>query len=222
MGRSALHFYIRLLFVENFAEEALFLFVVVLAERGGKFFEKLLLLCGQIVRSFNRSGEYDVALALGVDVGYSLAAHCEIGTALGSFGNFVFFTSAVEHRYLNFCSESSLREGNRNLEIDVITAPYEEAMLLYANLYNEVARRTAVNTRRALTAQNNVLSVVNSRRDINLKLLVYLDSTLAVAVLAGGLDNLASASARRAGTLGLHIAEHSLLLYRYSARSLAG
>ena len=93
-------------------------------------------------------------------------------------------------------------------------------MTLHAHLDDKVAVVAAVSARRALSAQDDALHIIDACRDGDLKLLVDLDEALAVAILAGSLYDLTRAATLLTGALGLHIAEHRLLSDGDATRSM--
>ena len=90
------------------------------------------------------------------------------------------------------------------------------------DLDNKVACRAAVSTGITLSTKNNLLSVVNSDRDIYLEFLSYSYSTLAVTIATRVLYNLTCTTARLTASLRLRDAEHRLLLYCDIAATTAG
>ena len=97
-----------------------------------------------------------------------------------------------------------------------------EHLLLSAraeNLAGEWRHAVSINLLKELTKKSGVQTVfiIDSCRDGYLKLFVYLDVALTVAVFTGGLYDLTRAATSGASTLSLHISEHSLLLHGYTA-----
>ena len=206
---------------ENLLEEAFLLARVALAERGGEGGKKLLLLRRKIFRRLDDDCEYQVAAALGVDVGDTLTAKGEGGARLRTLGNSEFFGLAAKDGDVYLGSERSLREGNRYLTEYIVALAVEYRVGTDSYVDNKVAVGAAVSACRALTSKHYSLTVVNSRGNRYVELLVNFDKALAVAVLAGRLYNLTRTAAILAGALSLHIAEHRLLLHRHRTAASA-
>ena len=196
------------LFSEDLLEKALSVraaTVVTLLFKGRlKTLENLLLLCVEVAGGLYVYCNYEVAEALGiVDIGNTLASDGEGFAGLCALGNSELFLTAVKHRNLDLCAERRLCKADGDLAVEVVALSGEERVVLYSYLDDEVAVRTAVSARRALTAKHYILICVDAGGDIDLELFVDLNVALAVTVVAGGLDDLTCTATGGAGSLCL-------------------
>ena len=106
----------------------------------------------------------------------------------------------VEGWYLNGVAERRLDERDRDLDEDIVAAPLKELVRTDEDVYIEVAVRAAAHARLAAARNADALSVVHTARNVDLDGLCNALASRAVAVRAGGLDNLSRAVAPAACT----------------------
>ena len=185
-----------ILFTEDFLEERFSSFrgvvITLFAERFLKGTQDLLLLCVKVLGCFDVNGDDDVARSLGIiDVNDTLALECERLARLCSFGDGDLFLAATKGGNVYVCAERCFGKRDRNLTVKIVAFSCEEVVILNSDLDDEVAAGTAVSSCRALSAKHDVLIRVDTCGYVHLELFVYLNESLAVTVLTGGLYNFA-------------------------------
>ena len=139
---------------------------------------------------------------------------------MGAFANFQ-VSLAVKGWYLNFGAKSRLGKCNRNFAVNVGTVALENRVRTDIYNYVRVSGHAAVYARVAFAAQDEHLTVVDTRRYINCLLTGTAHLTLAAAGAARLFDNFTAASTLVAGTLCLNLAERRALDNLNLARSVA-
>ena len=177
--------------LENFLEEAFAGGGFLTAEGLLEGTENLLLLTVKARGGFDIYGEDKVADTLRiVDVGDTLATESEGCAGLRACRKIELLNTAAEGGYIDYRAEGCLNKCNRDFAVNVITVACKDVMRLDPYLDDKVTAGAAVSTRRALSAKDNTLHIINTRGDGNIKLLVDSYIALAVAIFTRGLDNL--------------------------------
>ena len=185
--------------------------------------EKLLLLARKSGGGFDVDGENEVADTLWiVDVDNTLSAKGKGCSRLCSVGDVEFFGTAAEKGDVDRCAERCLYKRDGNFTEDIVALAGEEGMGSYLDLDDKITVRSAVSSRRALSAKDYALHIIDTRGDGYVKTLVDLDISLSVTIFTRGLYDLARTVTSGTGSLRLHCAKEGILLYGYVSATATG
>src|ERR1700709_904732 len=90
--------------------------------------------------------------------------------------------AASKRRHFDLTAKRRRGERNRHLAMEVVAVAFEHRMLLDVNLDVQIAARTAIDTRLAVTRRANPHAVVNARRNFHFQRLRFLHLARAVAM----------------------------------------
>src|SRR5690606_607771 len=129
-----------------------------------------------------------------------LAAQAEGLAGLRSLGQ-VDLGPPAQQGHPHFTAEGGRCHGDGNLAVEVVAVALEHRVLAYADLDEQVARRTAVDPGLAVAGRADPHPVLDPGGNVDLQGLLLLDAPLPVAFGAGIGNDLAAAPARRARLL---------------------
>src|SRR5207302_5359972 len=127
----------------------------------------------------------------------------------------------VDGGHRDVVAQHRLRNGDRQLEHDVLTVPHQLRMRPHAEPNVQVADRATARPHLALTAETERHVLVDARRNGHLDRVPHLDAALAPAVRARILDDAALTATLRTGRGGRHLAEDRLHGAAHLSRALA-
>ena len=119
---------------------------------------------------------------------------------------------------MNLATERCRDHSDRHLAVQIVTVALEHLVLAYADLDIQVARRPTIDAWLAVAGRADAHAVIDTGRDLDLKRLVALDPTHAIARAAGVGNRLALPSARGASLLN----RKEALLHADRALAIAG
>src|SRR5471030_1027428 len=109
--------------------------------------------------------------------------------------------AAGQRGYFDLTAKRRRGEWNRHLAMQVVAVAFEHRMLLDVNLDVQIAARTAVDARFAVTRRTNPHAVVNTRRNLHFQRLRFLHLARAMAMSARLRNVAAGAMTLRASLL---------------------
>ena len=192
-------------------EESRLLLMIPLTAAFRKLAEKLFLIAVQILGNLDNYRYHKVTLTIGiVYVGNTSATESESSIGLCSFGDGILFLT-VKSGNIDIRTEDCLCKSDRYFAVHVSAVTLEDLVSLYGHYDDKVTCRAAVSAVTALTAECDLLTVVDSCGDLHVKLLRDLRITCTAASLTRILDYLTGTTALVTGTGGLDHSERGTL-----------
>ena len=170
-----------------------------------------LLFAGQTLRHFHHDRYILVAASAGVEPLNALAAQTEHRARLGALRHRI-RDRTVNRRNCQLIAVDRLIEADRDLTPDIVPFSAEGRIGGDADRHQKIARRPAVDTGIASSAQGKGLSIVDTRRNIDLDGRGRAGRSASAAFRTALENNLASAAAGVAGALRRHHSERRALL----------
>src|SRR5262249_52886274 len=123
----------------------------------------------------------------------AFAFEAEDGAGLRAFRDGQSFF-AVERGNSDLRAEGGLREGDGNIDVEIIALTFEDLVFFDVDHHIEIASRPRILTSLALAGQSQTRAGVNAGGNLYFELLLLLDSPLAAAGFAGVGDHSACAA----------------------------
>src|SRR6185503_16889547 len=171
---------------------------LLLRQHPPQLFDQLALLARELLRRLHLHGGEQIAAAAAVDVGHALVAQAQRRAGLRPLRH-LHRLAAVERRYLNLAAQRDGGEVHRDLAEQVVAVAAEELVLLDVDDDVEVAGGTAGRTGFAFAVQPQLLAGGDAGGNLDGDLAIARHPSGAVATLARLGDDLAGATALRAG-----------------------
>ena len=176
------------------------MFVAAFFQRLIQFAQQLALMLGQLDRCFHRDVAVQIAGEARAHAIDTFAAQSELLARLCAFGQ-VNGRFAAECGHADFATQCRSGETDGHSAVQIVAVALKHIVFLYADFYVQIAGRAAVGAGFAVAGAAYAHAVVNTRRDFDFQRFLAFDFSLSMARRAWIGDDLAGASAMRAGLL---------------------
>ena len=169
-------------------------------QRFFKLLEQFALVLGEFHRGLNGNVAIQITRVARTHAFDAFSAQPELLAGLCALGN-VDGRFATERGHINFAAQCGLGEADRHRAVQVVAIALKNVVLFQTDLYVQIARWTAVGAGLAVAGAANAHGVVDAGWNFDFQRFLFFELALAMASAAGVRNDLARATALRAGLL---------------------